>query len=193
MQLICLWTLFFSRKIDIFIGALGENLITSKYLLASNSYYHRASTWCVQKCQPIPKRENLLYLCRDPVVYAIFTVSVVAVLAAAYFVQQFEPPPQMDWHHIFINGFPCILGFSCHYHAKNNPNRILFAFFLMASTVFVIIINSVAFSFITTPILQPQIKTIQEIVSNKFSLTGDRFVLMKLLQKTEVIEVFILY
>lgn len=177
---------FFFRKIDIFIGALGENLGTSKYLLASKSYYHSAFTWCAKKCQPIPVSENILHLCRDPWVYAIFTVSVVATLCASYFVQQFERPPQMDWHQIFVNGFACILGFSCHYEPKNNANRVLFAFFLMASALFVIIISSVAMSFITTPILQPQIKSVEEIVSNEFNLVGNRFVLMKLFHKTEV-------
>lgn len=176
----------FFRKIDIFIGALGENLITSKYLLASNSYYHRAFTWCVRKCQPIPVKENLLHLCRDPKVYALFTVTVVAVLGAAYILQIFDPPPHMDWHRIFVNEFPCILGFPCHYYPTSSPHRVLFAFFLLASTLFVILINSVAFSFITTPILQPQIKSIQEIVGNEFNLVGNRFVLMKLQQKTEV-------
>lgn len=41
-------------------------------------------------------------------------------------------------------------------------------------------------SFITTPILQPQIKSVEEIVSNEFNLVGNRFVLMKLFHKTEV-------
>lgn len=179
------------RNIDIFIGALGENLITSKYLLASTSYYHSVFTWCVQKAQPIPVSENLLHLCRDPKVYAMFTVSVVAVLGSAYFVQQFEQPPPWDWHRIFAEGFGCMLGFSCHYRAKNNANRALFAGFLLASTLFVIIINSVALSFLTTPILMPQFKTVEEIVSSEFNLVGSRLVLMKLRERTEVKTVFI--
>lgn len=108
------------------------------------------------------------------------------MLCAAYYVQQCEPPPRMDWHRIFINGFPMILGFSCQYHPKSDANRVLFAFYLMGATLFVIIINSVALSFITTPIFQPQIETIQEIVSNEFNFVGNKFVLMQLLQKPEV-------
>lgn len=165
---------------------MGENLITSKYLLASTSYYHSVFTWCIQKAHPIPVSDNLLHLCQDPQVYATFTVSIFALISAAYFFQQFEQPPKWDWHRIFVEGFPCILGFSCNYRANNNGHRVLFAFFLMAATLFVIIINSVALSFITTPILRPQIKTVKEIVSNDFNLVGNRFVWMKLLQKSEV-------
>lgn len=171
-----------------FIGGLGQNLVTSKYLLASTSYHHSVFTWCVKKAEPIPVRENLLHLCQDPKVYAVFTFSAFSVLAAAYFVQQFEPRPAWDWHRIFVEGFGAVLGFSTNYRAKNNANRVLFACFLLASTLFVIVINSVALSFITTPILKPQIKTVDEIIRKEFSLVGDRLVLMKLLGKTEVNE-----
>lgn len=169
-----------------FIGALGENLITSKYLLASTSYYHSVFIWCVKKSGPIPVRENLLHLCHDSKVYAVFTVTIFALLCAAYFVQQFEQPPQWDWHRIFVEGFGGFLGFSCNYRAKNNANRMLFAGLLLASTLFVININSVAVSFISTPILKPQIKTVEEILGKEFDLVGNRLVLMKLLEKTEV-------
>lgn len=168
-----------------FIGALGENLITSKYLLASTSYYHSVFVWCVRKAQPIPVSDNLLHLCRDPWVYATFTASVIAVMCTSYFLQQFEPS-SWDWHKIFVNGFCSILGFPSQANTKTHCNRVLFAFFLMASTLFVICLDSVAFSFITTPIMKPQIKTVAEIVSNEFNLVGNGFVSMKLHQKTEV-------
>lgn len=65
---------FFSiifRKIDIFIGALNENLQTRQNLSASWSYYQDSLTWCVQLKKPFPKWQNIFKLCRDWHVYLV--------------------------------------------------------------------------------------------------------------------------
>lgn len=165
---------------------MGKNIITSKYLLASKSYYHSAFRWCVKKRQPVPQRENLLYLCRDSRVYFLFVMFLLTSQWLTYFGQQFEET-QLDWHRIFAHGFAAVVGFPGPYFPKNSANRVLYAFFLLAYQLFVIIISSVALVFVTTPILQPQIESVREIVSKEFKLVGNQFVFTKLLEKSQVI------
>lgn len=46
------------RKLDIFIGALDENIITNEYFDASHPYYHDSLIWCARERKPIAKWKN---------------------------------------------------------------------------------------------------------------------------------------
>lgn len=176
----------FSSEIDLFIGALDENLITAKYFVASRSYYHDRLTWCVQKRKPIPLWQNLFHICHNPIIWGVFFVVLVAEIGAVYFLEQFEHRSKWDWHRITFDGLRVHIGYSCPYNPQNNATRILFTFILLACIIFTITISSTLLQFIASPILRPQVDTIQQIIDEQFTLAGGHFELHKITQQNEV-------
>lgn len=181
---------------DVFIGALEENTVTNKHLVASDSYYHDRLTWCVQKRQKIPLWKNIFHLCNDPLVYFIATVVNLMVIAFAYVLQQFERHPKWSWNALVFGGTCCHLGFPCTYKPENNANRVLFLTFLFACQIFGIVLNTGLILFSSKPILNPQIEAIDEIIAGNFKLLGDRYAFSKMREQSEVNSIrnyFILY
>lgn len=173
-------------KFDIFIGALDENLLTKKELVASYPYYQNRLTWCVQKRKPIPVRQNIFHLCNDPLVWGIFIIGAFGILATAYLFQQFEPRQNWDWNRLFFDGLRCFFNLPCAYNPEVIGNRILFAFTMFASTIFGIVLNTGLLLFTTHPILKPQIQSIQEVIDGNFRLIGDGFTFQKILEQSQV-------
>lgn len=173
-------------KIDIFIGALEENLITKKHLIATRSYYYERITWCVQKSQPIPLWKNIFYLCNDPLVYLIPFMLGILVYCIGYYCEQFERHPKWDWFKFTINGFGCMLGMPCTYNPTITATRIGILLCLFSAIIFVSLISAALMQLVMTPILNPQIKSVQEIIAGSFKLVGNRFLIEKISQQKEV-------
>lgn len=91
------------RQIDIFMGAMEENLFTKNYFEASLYYYHDSLTWCVQKAKISPYWKAIFYLCNDPLVYLLLGLGCVIIIVVAYFLQQFEPKQKWDWNRFVVN------------------------------------------------------------------------------------------
>lgn len=177
---------FHFSGIDIFIGALEENLLTNKYFVASRSYYHDSLTWCVQKRKPIPLWQNLFHICHDPIIWAVFFIMVMMEISFVYFLEQFEYHSKWDWHRIFFDGLRIHMGFSCPYNPQNNATRVLYLFILLACIIFTITISSTLLQFMASPILSLQVETIQEILDEQFTLIGGPFELLKMTEQNEV-------
>lgn len=154
--------------------------------MGSRSYYQDSLTWCIQKHQPIPKWQNILYICLNPIIWTISFIITIVELCCIYFIQQAESSPKWDWHRIFFDGLRVHLGFACTYNPQNNANRILFCFILFACTIYTIAVGSTILQFLTSPILSTQIESIQEITDGSYSLTGGRFEFLKISQQNEV-------
>ena len=160
--------------------------MTNKHLEASRSYYHDALTWCVQKSQPIPLWKYVLYLCNDPLVYIIFTITGLVVYSLAYYLQQFERHPKWDWFRISETGFRIYTGFACPYRAKNSSHRIFAAAVFLGAFLFNVVLCAKVIMFLTTSIQDIQVKSTEEIVKGNFQLIVDRFSYEKILQQNQV-------
>lgn len=169
-----------------FIGALEENLITQKYLIASTHTYYDTLTWCVQKQKPIPQWENYFHICRDPMVYLLFTGIAIVILGHGYFMEQFERYPKWDWNKFVCNCIRGTLGFPNTYNPTFHTTRFGYIIILLTGISVTTVINTMFMIFITNPILEPQVQSIQEIVRQKFSLMGDQFALHQILQQNQV-------
>lgn len=176
---------FCFSQIDIFVGALDENLLTHKYFIASRAYYHDSLTWCVQKRKPIAMWKRALYLCTDVKVYVLTPLSVVLFQIPLYVFQQLESPKRCSTD-LLLNALCICLGFPCTLRPKSNPCRILIISCLFASIIIVVVTASVSIRSITTPMLNPQIDSIKQITNGEFSLVGDRFAFLKMLHQNEV-------
>lgn len=175
------------RKIDIFIGALSENLITREHLIASRAYYYDSLTWCVQKRQSIPKWRNIFYYCQDPLVYWMYTVVVVAILSVTYYLQKCERRKKWDWHRLTVEGFCGSVGFPCTWNPENISNRVVTIFVLFAVLILNVVFNVGISLSILTPIMNPQIRSIQEIIDGNFKLMGDQSAMQKIIHRNEII------
>lgn len=164
----------FSR-IDLFIGALDENLVTNKYLFASRPYHHDYLTWCVQKTTPIPLWQHIFHLCSDWIVYAAITVTAIILIAFEYYLIHFERPFR-NWNEMLTITLCAALGLPVAFTPRTNAFRVLFVFGLFAGLMFAITVSSMVMRLITSPILRPQIQTIAEITTGHFKMVGDRFV-----------------
>lgn len=177
--------IFFFRKVDLFIGALDESPAIRHHLIASRPYYHDHLTWCVQKAKPIPLWKNIFHLCRNWEVYMGLLIAVMTLLPFFYYLFQYEHPIQ-TWNETLLMIFRVAIGISANIEPKSNPFRITYAFGLLAGTIFSIVLNAIIMRNVTTPILRPQIQTIEEITNGDFKLMGDRFALAKLKLQTNV-------
>lgn len=107
-------------------------------------------------------------------------------ISSIYFLEQFEYHPKWDCHRIFFDGLRIHIGFSCLYNPRNNATRVLYLFILFACIIFTITVSSTLLQFMASPILSPQVETIQEIIDEQFSLIGGPFEYLKMTQQSEV-------
>lgn len=177
-----------SRKIDLFIGALEENLITNGSLIASSSYYYDEIRWCIPKPKPLPLWNAILHICTDPIVFIAFSLHAIFITAGCYFIQQFEHHQKWDLYRISVNGIRCYAGYGCPYKPKNNANRLGAAGVFLGSFLFNIILCTKITMLSTTPIHDAQLKSITTAIDNGFQLVGDRFVYQKILQQNQVLK-----
>lgn len=173
-------------KVDIYLGTLAENHVAETKLIASYVFYQYSLTWCVQKRKEIPMHQLAFHICRDPMVFLAFTVTILVVVWGTYFTQMFERHSNWDYNAILFNGTCLLLGFSCPYNPENAANRIGYAFFLWGSIIFVTLITTTITVLFTLRIYRPQVETISEILDSHFDLIGSQFVLQQLLQQNEV-------
>lgn len=160
-------------------------MATKNYLKATRTYYHDHLTWCVQKAKPIPIWKSIFHLCRNMDVYLGVLILAVALLLVIYYLFQYERPVR-TWNEGLLIIFKVAIGISPSFEPKSAPFRIFYASGLLGGTIFSIVVNAVLMRNITTPILHPQIETIDEITSGEFKLIGDRFTLTKLKLQTDV-------
>lgn len=177
--------LSFFSEIDIFIGALEENLITRNHLIASRPYYHDCLTWCVQIRQPMPRWQSVFYMCTDIRVYVSFTFFAFFAIGCAYYLQKTEPHKK-DWHYITLFALTVCIGYPHSYRPKGNPLRVLFSIGRFGGILFYIVVTTVLLLRITVPQYMPQINSVAEITKGDFTLAGDRFAFQKISQQNEV-------
>lgn len=172
------------------IGALEENLITKKYLNASQSYYHDCLTWCVQKHQPIPRWKSVFYLCTDVNVYVTFLFFAFLTIGCAYYLMKVERDKK-DWHYITLIAITICIGYSHPYRPKSDPLRVLITIGLFAGTIFYTVLTSQLVIRVTVPHFEPQISSITEITNGDFTLAGDHFALQKISHQNEVAKILV--
>lgn len=180
-----LWFSF--SKIDIYLGIFEGNIETSKYLIASRAYHQNSLTWCVQKKKQIPVHLLLLHLSIDPLVFLGLTFTLVLVVDFGYFMQQFEPRQKWDYFKIVTSGVCLFMGSPSPYKPENNAHRLAYTFILFGGIIYMTTITTLVVNLFTSSTYYPQIQTVEEILSNNFSLVGKKFALQKLLQQNEVI------
>lgn len=174
------------RNIDILIGALEENLPTNQFFIASRHYYYDILTWCVQIRKRVPLWKNVLYLCCDPIAYALFAFTVVLATFLGYFMQQFEPCTGWDWNHIMITGLGTVLVGQVPFTVTTTFFRIFVISIQFGSILYTTIMSSFLIIFITYPLLNPQITSISEIFDGNFNLVGNQFAFNKISERNEV-------
>lgn len=107
------------------------------------------------------------------------------IIGCGYFFLQFEHK-QWDWIRLTME-FICIAcGFPSTYKVESCAIRMALISCLIGAMVFSTTISAVGITQITTPILNPQIDSIQEIIDGEFHLAGDRFAFLKMSQENEV-------
>lgn len=178
---------FFSRKIDVFIGALSENIVTQKYLRGSSVYYQDLLTWCVQIKHLIPKGESLFYMCHDWRVFLTMSLSAFVAIAVTYVIQQFDDiHPKWDWHRITMLCYVNMCGFPSNYSPNITASRINYGVALFGCLLFVIVFGVHCQLFMTNRIYEKQVNTVDELIANDYSLAGDSVALKHLCEQNEV-------
>lgn len=79
-----------------------------------------------------------------------------------------------------------MLGLPCCYNPKTTANRIAYLFCLFGAIILTSVLSSGLIQFIMTPILSPQIQSVQEINSEDFKFMSDRFAFEKIVQQKKV-------
>ncbi|XP_031636877.1 uncharacterized protein LOC116349537 [Contarinia nasturtii] len=172
-------------KIDIFIGPMEEKLINCSRLTASRQYYHESLTWCVRKSQLIPVWTTIFYICRDIRVYAIAGITIPTLLCVLYYFQKLERYSKWDWYRLVFDGLYGALGFPYTFTSESLTVRVIIVLLSFAALVFSTVTSTAILLLIMIPTLNPQIKTVQEIINGHFELVGDRFAFEKLLEWNE--------
>lgn len=168
----------FFRKIDVFIGALNENVVTKKYFKGSNAYYQDLLTWCIQAKRLIPKGDSIFYVCHDWRVFLTMFLSAFVVLGTLYVIQMFDDiHPKWDWHRLTIHCFSNMCGFPYTYQPKIIASRIYYACCLYGTLIFLIDFGVHYQVFMTNGIYENQLNSVDELITNDFALVGDSLAL----------------
>lgn len=180
--------LFICREIDIFIGALNEQLFPNELLIASHAYYYDTLTWCVQIKQPIASWKNIYHVCSDTLTWSLFAISSLCTNAMTFFLQQFDHgvQPKWDWLRIWFDGFRVICGMNSTYNPTNVLTRSFFIFCIFVGIIASTTDNTFILLFMLSPIFEKQVNTVNEIIEQKFDLVGDNLTLQMLSQRYQV-------
>lgn len=108
-----------------------------------------------------------------------------SLLLFGYYLIQFERSIK-DWNDLVMLIFRCAIGLPANFKPQTDSVRVVYAFGLLGGILFSIVASAVIMRNVTTPILRPQIRTIEEITSGEFKLIGDRFAFNKLQQQNQV-------
>lgn len=102
--------------------------------------------------------------------------------------QQFEDlQPKWDIIKFGLISIANVCGCSYNpYRPENLPYRMFCIIGLFGAMIINIFFNSFSMLVMTTPIFESQIESFQEIINNRFELTGDRFALECLQQRNKV-------
>lgn len=166
----------------------------SKNIVASIPFYYDRLTWCVQKNLPIPTSETIFHICTDPIVYAVFTVHSVFLLFLVYFFQMFEHQSKWDWNRILVAGLSIYLGLPTTYsnrRLKNNAHCITLISIYFGGMLFGISIVTIIMKIFTSPIFNPQLKNIVQLIESEFSLIGNAFVYQKMSEQSQVMSMIV--
>lgn len=126
------------------------------------------------------------HICKDPIVYATFTVMVATLMVFGYLLQMFEKQQNWDYMGIMFNGLSVFLSIPCSYYPTNNANRLGFGFALLGAIIFVTVTTKTIIQLYTLPLYNTQVDKIHGILDNDFDLVGSRFALEKMLKQNEV-------
>lgn len=169
-----------------FIGALDENPITNKYLIASRPYYYDYLNWCVQKQQPIPLWRNFFHICNDWTVHFWTVISAVSLDAMLYYLTQFEKIPR-TWNECEFHVLGAAMGTVVAFNPQTASLRVLFIFGLFSGMLFATTLNAFIVTILTSPIVNPQITSISEIIDGEFKLVCDQYTFIRMSQQNQVI------
>lgn len=165
---------------------MEENAVTKSYFQASNDYYRKVLTWCLQKARPIQIWKNIFHLCNNPIIYLIMTLEYLIIIFFAYYFQQFERGRKWEWNKIVFEGFRCLLSFPCRYNPKNLMARAGYVLVLYYAFIFSNILNLHLIYIFQNSIFDYQIQTIREIINDDFTLIGDKNVYGNILKQNVV-------
>lgn len=181
----------FCRKNEIFIGSLNESLIPNEHSIASHAYHYDTLTWCVQMKQSISTWKNIYRVCSDKILWVLFSFSALCTDVTTFFLQQFDHQvhPKWDWFRIWFDGLRVLCGMSSTY----KPETVLSSAFFMIC-VFVGMIsyntcNSFILLFMMIQIFEKQVNTVNQIIEQKFDMTGDNLTLQLISKRSQVIAI----
>lgn len=174
---------------DLFIGALDETIFASEQFVTSRPYYHDVISWCVRIKQLYSNQDNFHNFIRhiEWKVMFIYTIMCVSVVFTGYFMQQYEDfARKWDWFRLTFSGMAPCFGFVSEYTPRIAPNRIFFIFCIFGAMLSYIVTNSILLHYVTHPIYENQIQSIEEIIDNDFEIVGDSFALQHLKMQNQV-------
>lgn len=167
---------------------MDEHSMLNTNLTASKPYYFDSITWCLQKNKPISVAKAVFRLCNDPFVYAILALEALVSTNFAYFMEMFEKATHRKWNvfEFSVAGFACHSGWSCIYQPRNNAARIFAIFIYLGTFSFSIILITFVLQCFTTPLFDPQVESIEQMIKNDYKLIGNAFAFNKISERNQV-------
>lgn len=176
---------FFSRKFDIFIGALDENDVTRNVFVASRPYYHDTLTWCVKKDPAAPLWKQPFLITKDYSLHLTLMSLGMLVGIVVYYIHQYE---RFQWNYlrIMICGLSMAFAYPHRYQPRNSMHRIMYIIYASACLINSTVWSTFMMRTITHPYLDREIRTIDDILNYNLRLIGDNFTFQKLREQKTV-------
>lgn len=174
-----------NRSIDIFAVGLNENLITRKYLVASQTYYHDRLIWCLSKQIVSPMKKVMIFI-KDPHIFVPSFLSL-ALLGTlfGYIMFMFEPK-KMNWNNILINEAVVFIGISIKFDLKSNAYRIAFIALLFCGMIFTATSRAKMEALTMKTVYSKRMDSIKKILGKGYDFYGNQIAHSKLLNLNEV-------
>lgn len=151
----------------------------------SVSYLQDDITWCVSPAKPIRRWKNILYITRDKATIFIGSVLFIIYLISIYLWIMFEEKP-LDFFLVVIYTTEGLVGFSTSFQPKKSIIRIYFIVALVIAFWMNQIFCAYFFIFIPQQLYEPQIESVEHIMTNNFRLSSDTQIFQQLKNRNMV-------
>uniref|UniRef100_A0A336KKK9 CSON005703 protein n=1 Tax=Culicoides sonorensis TaxID=179676 RepID=A0A336KKK9_CULSO len=165
-----------NNKVDIMIGGMFDNKITSKILSSSIGYIEDDLTWCVATARSAPTWMNVFAIF-DFMTWAIAVILVWITGMGLYFMLKYENKRADNFIWCTLVAMAVSINVSAPYHPTPRYIRIFLASFFLYSMHFSAAYQSFLVSVITQPRYQKQVKDQEMAVSYGFTFTGSENIL----------------
>lgn len=140
-------------------------------LSSSVAYTSDDITWCIASARQVPQWQNM-YRIASPLMWFMLVGSGYCAALTLSILLKYEPGTYYGFHTISMCALQSIFGLPTFFNPKNSCVRAYYSTLLFVGVVGINIFLAFVIKFLTVPIYEKQVDSMDEVVSNGYKLCG---------------------